>query len=91
MNSQAQNLHHDAADIMNHWIACNIYTKTIKSIREKLEKMSQTYTTLKNIQPKKSETFSNNLKHCAKECESYQNQWQKQTENTSETLKRKIN
>ena len=40
MNSQTQNLHHDAADIMNHWIACNIYTKTIKSIREKLEKMS---------------------------------------------------
>ena len=70
MNSQAQNLDHDAADIMNHWIACNIYTKTTKSIREKLEKMSQTNTTLKNIQPKKSETFSNNLKHCAKECES---------------------
>ena len=71
MDSQAQNLHHVAADIMNHWIACNIYTVTFKSVRRKLEKMSTTYTTLKkHPAKKKSETFSNNLKNFAKECES---------------------
>ena len=42
---QAQNLHHVAAYIMNLWMACNIYTVTHKSVREKLEKMSATYTT----------------------------------------------
>ena len=69
---QAQNLHHVAADIMNHWIACNIYTVTHKSVREKLEKISTTYTTLKNYPAKrKSETFSNNLNYFAKECESF--------------------
>ena len=39
---QAQNFHHVAADIMNHLIACNIYTVTHKSVREKLEKMLTT-------------------------------------------------
>ena len=71
MNFQDQNLHHGAADIMNNWIACNIYTVAHKSGREKLEKMSETYTTLKkHPAKKKSETFSNNLKHFGKECES---------------------
>ena len=68
---QDENPHHVVADIMNHWIACNIYTVTYKSVREKLEKMSTTYTTLKkHPAKKKGETFSNNLKHFAKECES---------------------
>ena len=67
---QAQNLDHVVADIMNHWIACNIYTVTHKSVREKLE-MSTTYTILKkHTAKKKGETFSNNLKHFTKECES---------------------
>ena len=70
-SSQAQNLHHDAAFIMNHCIACNIYTATHKSARENLEKMTATHTTFKkHTAKKKSETFWNNLKHFAKECES---------------------
>ena len=52
------NLHHDAAFIMNHCIACNIYTATHKSARENLEKMTATHTTLKkHTAKKKSETF----------------------------------
>ena len=67
---QTQNLHHVAADIMNHWTVCNIYTVTHKSVREKLE-LSTTCTTLKkHTAKKKGETFSNNLKRFTKESES---------------------
>ena len=86
---QAQTFHHVAADIMNYCIASNIYTVTHKSAREKLEKMSTTYPTLKkHPAKKKGETFSNNLKHFAKECESLFviRTSYKQTENTRETL-----
>ena len=56
---------------MNHWIAYSIYTVAHKSVREKLEKMSTTYTNFKNhLAKRKSETFSNNLKYFAKQCES---------------------
>ena len=61
---QAQNHHNVAADIMNHWITCNIYTVTHKSVSEKLENKPTTYTTLKkHPDKKKGETSSNNLKH----------------------------
>ena len=56
---------------MKHWIACSISTVTHKSVREKLEKMSTRYTTLKKHPAKKKvEALSNNLKHFAKEYES---------------------
>ena len=57
--------------IMLQLIACNIYTVTHKKVRKKLEKMSTTYTILKKYPAmKREETFSNNLKHFAKECKS---------------------
>ena len=52
-HQQVQNLHHVVADIMNHWIACNICAVTYKSVRDKLEKMSTIYTTLKKHPAKK--------------------------------------
>ena len=38
------NIHNVAADVMNHWIACNVYTVTYINVKSKLEKIMDTYT-----------------------------------------------
>lgn len=41
------NLHNRAVDVMNHWIACNVYTKNEKVVRKEIVKLFDTYNKLK--------------------------------------------
>ena len=68
---QSQNLHNVAADIMNHWISCNIYTITHKSVREKLSKFVVTYEKLKKYAAakKNGKPFKDTLSTFGQECE----------------------
>lgn len=51
------------ADIMNHWIGCNVYTTTRKTVKSRLETLLNTYNSLKKKSPnEKGPTFINNLK-----------------------------
>ena len=64
------NLQNAAADVMNHWVACNIYTTTQRMVRQKLEKLQNTYNNLKKVpHKKKGATFSTNLKDYFQLCE----------------------
>ena len=58
------------ADVMNHWISCNVYTTTRKTVRSRLAILVNTYHQLKRTtQKKKGPTFENNLKDFSKHCE----------------------
>lgn len=69
-NQQASNHRHAAADVMNHWISCNIYTLCYKNVHKKLCNMSDTFETLKKYPAKKKgDTFMVKLRQFIKECE----------------------
>ena len=58
-----------AADVMNHWISCNVYTITRKSITNKLEKLVITYNNLRKVPlKKKGPTYDTNLDNFSKLC-----------------------
>lgn len=58
------------ADVMNHWISCNIYTTSKRSVKNKLEKLVNTYNSLKKTpQKKKGPTFASSLNNFSKLCE----------------------
>ena len=57
------------ADVMNLWISCNVYTRTRKAVTSKLEKLINTYNSLKKVpQGKKHSTYAANLNSFALLC-----------------------
>ena len=59
-----------ASDIMLHWISCNIYTMTCKSVVNKLEATIETYKNLKKHPlAKRGKTFYMKLKQFREKCE----------------------
>ena len=46
-NQQGANIKNLATDVMNHWISCYVYTNTLKSVRQKLQKVWERYNYLK--------------------------------------------
>ena len=60
-----------AADVMNHWIACNVYTKTQKTVKTDIQKLLNTYNDLKKVSKAKKEgKFKDNLAQFSKQCNS---------------------
>ena len=58
-----------AADVMNHWISCNVYTITKRSVINELEKLVTNYNNLKKVPlKKKGPTYATNLDNFSKVC-----------------------
>ena len=58
-----------AGDLLNHWIDCNVYTKTLKVVSEKLKNLDDQFKTLKRYPAKKKgETFRKKLSDFKLEC-----------------------
>ena len=67
---QQKNIPLVASDVILHWIACNVYTGTHRSVQNKLTKLLDNYTYLKK-QPKikRGEIYCNNLNLFKRECD----------------------
>ena len=69
-NPSYSNLENICLDIMLHWISCNVYTVTRKTVRRKLEEIVETYKDLKKVpKAKRGETFYLRLQNFKSNCE----------------------
>ena len=67
---QQNNIHNVAADLMYHWIKCNVYTVTHKNVKSKLEQMLNIYSNLKKIpMNKRGVSYSKNLQDFISKCD----------------------
>ena len=68
-NTEGVDFNTVAADVMIHWIVCNVYTKCLKSVNQNLNEIVNTYNNLKKVtKSKKGLTFSSNLRKFSEEC-----------------------
>lgn len=70
IDAGSHNVQNTAADIMNHWVACNVYTKNVKAVKKDIQKLLNTYNDLKKVsKAKKGEKFLENLAKFSEQCD----------------------